>query len=69
MLNNSLEVYISRVRITSTSIQTEGFGAMTAATPAYLTIDAQLLINGVVPADATATVTSSSKTDANLLTP
>ena len=69
VLNNSLEVYISRVRITSTSIQTEGFGAMTAATPAYLTIDAQLLINGVVPADATATVTSSSKTDANLLTP
>ena len=69
VLNNSLEVYISRVRITSTSIQTESFGAMTAATPAYLTIDAQLLINGVVPADATATVTSSSKTDANLLTP
>ena len=68
-LPSSVSVIIGSVVIAGGAYRMNPLVITTVANPANTSIDAMLLINGAVPADATATVTSCPKVEANLLTP
>ena len=68
-LPNSVSASIVSVRINDKGYTTNSTVITTVANPANTSIDAMLLINGAVPADATSVSTTIPKTAANQLNP